>query len=69
MAESARACAECGRPVEAFSGVTINDAPFHNPCWDHGRRLVPQARPEQRSAGIVGVPRADRDSQNDGSAM
>jgi len=61
MAESARTCAECGLPVPQFSGVTINGAAFHNPCWDHGRRLLPQAPAEQRSSSIVASARADRD--------
>jgi hypothetical protein len=45
MAESARMCAECGRPLVLFSGVTINGAAFHNQCWDGGRRLIPQPPP------------------------
>ena len=45
MAESARMCAECGRPLVLFSGVTINGAAFHHSCWDGGRRLIPQPSP------------------------
>ena len=45
MAESGKNCVECGRPMALFSGITINGAAFHNPCWDNGRRLIPP-RPE-----------------------
>ena len=56
MAESGKNCVECGRSMALFSGITINGAAFHNPCWDIGRRIVPKAPPtsgpdEARSNG------------------
>ena len=36
MAESAN-CAECGRALEMFSGLTINDATYHPRCWEQTR--------------------------------
>jgi len=48
MAESGRKCAECGRPMTLFSGITINGAAYHTDCWDTGRRFIPQVRPATR---------------------
>jgi hypothetical protein len=36
MAESAK-CAECGRALEMFSGLTIDDATYHARCWEQTR--------------------------------
>ncbi len=36
MAENAK-CTECGRALEMFSGLTINDAAYHARCWEQTR--------------------------------
>jgi hypothetical protein len=46
MAESGKKCVECGRPLEIFSGLTVNGDAYHTHCWDRRGRPVPQARPE-----------------------
>jgi hypothetical protein len=45
MAESAKTCVECGRPLEMCSGMTINGDAYHYDCWDRRGRPVPQVRP------------------------
>jgi len=45
MAESGRTCIACGRPIQMFAGITINDAAYHNDCWNRREPVHPQARP------------------------
>ena len=45
MAESGRKCVWCGQPLEAYPGITINGAAYHDHCWDRPSEPVPQVRP------------------------
>jgi hypothetical protein len=60
MAESGRICAECGRPVAMFSGITINGARYHAHCWTIDGRL-----PKPPPATSLGQPPPSVDGHYD----
>jgi hypothetical protein len=53
MAENAK-CTECGRVLEMFSGLTIDDATYHARCWEQTRmaRSTVSAYDQTRSGPI-----------------
>jgi hypothetical protein len=52
MAESGRNCAECGRALKLFSGLTMNGDAYHDFCWEMRRlgRSEDPARGQTKSA-------------------
>jgi hypothetical protein len=49
VAQSATKCVECGRPLELFSGLTVNGATYHDWCFGTRRKPIPQPRPAAES--------------------
>jgi hypothetical protein len=51
MAKSGRKCVWCGQLLQAYPGITINGAAYHDHCWDRPSEPVPQVRPSDSAHG------------------